>query len=46
MLQCFTCAVTGAIAELLFEIVFSPLGYRISRRIKARQSAGSKGEIA
>ncbi len=46
MLQCFTCAVTGAIAELLFEIVFSPLGYRISRRIKARQSAESKGEIA
>ena len=46
MLQCFTCAVTGAIAELLFEIVFSPLGYRISKRIKARQNAEPKGEIA
>ena len=23
------CAVTGAVAELLFEIVFSPFGYRI-----------------
>ena len=26
--QCITCAATGAIAELLFEVVFSPLGYR------------------
>ena len=33
MLQCFTCALTGAVLELIFEIVFSPLGYRISRRI-------------
>lgn len=45
MLQCLTCAVTGAIAELVFEVVFSPLGYRISQRIKARQ-AEPKGEIA
>ena len=44
-LQCLTCAITGAIAELLFEIVFSPLGYRISQRIKARQ-AEPKGEPA
>ena len=33
LLQCFTCALTGAVAELLFEVVFSPLGYRMSRRI-------------
>ena len=33
LLQCFTCALTGAVAELLFEVLFSPLGYRISRRI-------------
>lgn len=38
LLQCFTCAVTGAVAELLFEVVFSPIGYRISKRIKARQT--------
>ena len=31
--QCFTCALTGAVMELLFEVVFSPLGYRMSRRI-------------
>ena len=31
--QCFTCALTGAVMELLFELVFSPLGYRMSRRI-------------
>ena len=33
-LQCFTCALTGAAAELLFEVVFSPIGYRICRRWK------------
>jgi len=31
-LQCTTCALTGAVAELLMEIAFSPMGYRISRR--------------
>ncbi len=46
LLQCFTCAVTGAVAELLFEIVFSPLGYRISQRIKSRQNPEPKGETA
>ncbi len=29
VLQCTTCALTGAVAELIMEIVFSPLGYRI-----------------
>lgn len=28
-LQCVTCALTGAIVELLFEVIFSPLGYKI-----------------
>ena len=46
MLQCFTCAVTGAVFELFFEALFSPLGYRISLRIKARQNPEPKGEIA
>ena len=31
--QCITCAVTGAILELLFEVFFSPIGYRISRKL-------------
>lgn len=31
-LQCAVCALTGAIAELLLEIVFSPVGYRIVTR--------------
>ena len=31
--QCITCAITGAILELLFEVFFSPIGYRISRRL-------------
>ena len=32
LLQCFTCAATGMIAELLIEAAFSPLGYRISKQ--------------
>ncbi len=35
VLQCFTCAVTGASAELLMEICFSPFGYRIVSKWKA-----------
>lgn len=29
VLQCFTCALTGAVAELIMEVLFSPFGYRI-----------------
>ena len=29
VLQCAACALTGAVAELIMEIVFSPIGYRI-----------------
>lgn len=35
VLQCATCALTGAMAELLMEIIFSPFGYRITRKWKA-----------
>ena len=30
--QCFMCALTGAVAELLMEVVFSPIGYRITKK--------------
>ncbi|MCH5163287.1 MAG: VUT family protein [Clostridiales bacterium] len=33
-LQCVTCAATGMVAELLFEVVFSPIGYKICRNWK------------
>ena len=33
-LQCVTCAATGAVAELVFEVVFSPVGYRVVNRMK------------
>ena len=33
LLQCFTCALTGAVMELLCEVVFSPLGYRMAQGI-------------
>ena len=32
VLQCTTCALTGALVELVLEIVFSPIGYRITKR--------------
>lgn len=32
VLQCATCALMGAIAELIMEIIFSPIGYRITKR--------------
>ena len=30
--QCVLCAVTGAVMELLMEVVFSPIGYHLNRR--------------
>ena len=33
-LQCATCAMTGALAELIMEILFSPIGYRITKKWK------------
>lgn len=32
VLQCAMCALTGAVAELIMEILFSPIGYRIVTR--------------
>ena len=40
MLQCFTCAVTGAVAELLCEVIFSPVGYHVAARWK-KEGVGS-----
>lgn len=34
VLQCTVCALTGAVAELIMEIIFSPWGYRIVNRWK------------
>ncbi len=34
VLQCTVCAFTGAVAELIMEIVFSPFGYKIVNRWK------------
>ena len=33
-IQCFMCSLTGAIIELVFEVIFSPFGYRICKRWK------------
>lgn len=32
VLQCAMCALTGAVAELIMEIAFSPIGYRITKK--------------
>lgn len=34
LVQCLTCSLTGAGAELVMEIIFSPLGYRVVNRWK------------
>ncbi len=41
VLQCTVCALTGAVAELIMEIVFSPLGYRIVNSWK-KQNIGQE----
>ena len=49
LLQCVTCAATGAVLELFFEIVFSPIGYRIAKSIgisEVVQSGTEKGAVA
>ena len=40
-LQCFTCALTGAAAELVMEVVFSPIAYKITKKWQA-ESVGSE----
>lgn len=34
VVQCMACALTGAVAELIMEILFSPIGYRIVQNWK------------
>lgn len=41
ILQCTVCALTGAVAELIMEVVFSPFGYRIVNKWK-RQNIGEE----
>lgn len=41
MTQCLMCALTGALIELLCEVVFSPVGYRVAQRWK-RQEVGKE----
>ena len=46
MVQCITCALTGACLELLFEVFFSPVGYRISRKLMASRGEELSAERA
>lgn len=37
LLQCTMCALTGAVAELIMEIIFSPIGYRVVKKWKKQR---------
>ncbi len=37
VVQCLMCALTGAVAELGMEIVFSPIGYKITKKWQTEQ---------
>ena len=37
MTQCITCSVLGAMLELLMEVIFSPIGYRITKNWARRR---------
>ena len=37
VVQVITCSLTGAFAELLFEVVLSPIGYKITKGWKAEK---------
>lgn len=43
LLQCVTCALTGALVELIFEVFFSPLGYRATQSILAERAGDGGG---
>ena len=32
LVQCITCSITGCVVELLCEMIFSPIGYRVSKK--------------
>lgn len=40
-IQCVTCALTGAVLELLMEVIFSPIGYKITK-IWAKEKVGQE----
>ena len=42
--QCVTCALTGALLELVFEVVFSPLGYRLTKSILAERAGNGESQ--
>lgn len=37
VVQCLMCALTGAVAELIMEMVFSPIGYKITKKWHTEQ---------
>lgn len=45
-IQCVMCSLTGALAELVMEIVFSPIGYKITKKWQAESVGKEYFELA
>ena len=45
-IQCVMCSLTGALAELIMEIVFSPIGYKITKKWQAESVGKEYFELA
>ena len=43
--QCAACALTGAVAELIMEVIFSPIGYRITKKWRDNKVGSSYIEL-
>ena len=43
--QCAACALTGAVAELIMEVIFSPIGYRITKKWRENKVSNAYLEL-
>lgn len=46
MIQCVTCSLTGCIVELLCEVIFSPIGYKVCKKWEAEKVGHAYLEFA
>lgn len=45
MIQCITCSLTGCIVELICEMIFSPIGYRVCKKWEAENVGAGYVEV-
>ena len=46
LLQCITCSITGCLVELLCEVIFSPVGYRVCRHWERERVGAEYVEVS